>query len=262
MSLRSVLSGARRKTLCSLYSRRVPWGDRGPVVSFSFDDFPRTAYTVGGAILKSLDVRGTYYTAPGLMDTTNHLGEQFRAEDLRSLLKDGHELASHTFSHISSHTVSSSVYCDDVDRGRKAIKEIAGVSDSGNFAYPYGDVTLDAKKILGPQLCSSRSIFPGINGAKFDLNLLLANSLYGDEAQIAKAQELILENEKRRHWLIFYSHDVQPKPSPYGCTPRALESVATFAIRQGCRVLTIRAALEELDVLCPDSVPGDSSSPN
>ena len=86
MSLRSVLSGARRKTLCSLYSRRVPWGDRGPVVSFSFDDFPRTAYTVGGAILKSLDVRGTYYTAPGLMDTTNHLGEQFRAEDLRSLL--------------------------------------------------------------------------------------------------------------------------------------------------------------------------------
>src|SRR2546429_5422660 len=75
MSLRSALSDVRRKTLCSLYSRKVAWGNRGPVVSFSFDDFPRTAYTVGGAILKRLEVRGTYYAAPGLMGTTNRSEE-------------------------------------------------------------------------------------------------------------------------------------------------------------------------------------------
>jgi peptidoglycan/xylan/chitin deacetylase (PgdA/CDA1 family) len=254
-----MLSGVRRKTLCSLYSRRVPWRNRGSVVSFSFDDFPRTAYTVGGDILKSLDARGTYYAAARLMGTTNHLGEQFCSEDVRSLLKDGHELASHTYSHISSRAVSSSVYRDDVDRGRQAIEEIAGVADSGNFAYPYGDVTLKAKRILGPKLCSSRSIFPGLNGADVDLNLLLANSLYGDDAHFGKAQDLILENEKRKRWLIFYSHDVQPKPSQYGCTPSLLESTASFAIKRGCRILTVSAVLAEIGVTCPVSVPTVSS---
>jgi peptidoglycan/xylan/chitin deacetylase (PgdA/CDA1 family) len=219
-------------------------------VTFSFDDFPRTAYTVGGTILKSLDVRGTYYTAPGLMGTTNHLGEQFCSEDIRSLLRDGHELASHTFSHISSRAVSSSAYWNDVEHGRRAIMEIAGVADSGNFAYPYGDVTLSTKRTLGPRLCSSRSIFPGLNGPEVDLNLLLANSLYGGDDQFGKAQQLVLENEKRRTWLIFYSHDVRPSPSRYGCTPSLLESVASFAVKRGSRILTVREVLAELGIWC------------
>ena len=250
MTPRTVLSALRRQTLCSFYARTVPWGNRGPIVSFSFDDFPRTAYVVGGAILKSFGVRGTYYAAAGLMSTANKLGEQFCSEDIHSLLQDGHELASHTFSHISCRAVSCSIYRDDVDRGRKAIAEIAGVADSGNFAYPFGDVTLKAKRTLGPKVCSSRGIFPGLNGPDVDLNLLRANRLYGDLDQSGKMQKLILENEKRKSWLIFYSHDVRPKPSPYGCTPSFLESTASFAIRRGCRILTVREVLAELGISC------------
>jgi peptidoglycan/xylan/chitin deacetylase (PgdA/CDA1 family) len=250
MSPRSVLSAIRRQTLYSLYARRVLWEKREPIVSFSFDDFPRTAYVVGGAILKRHGVRGTYYAAPGLMNSANKLGEQFNAEDIRSLLHDGHELASHTFSHISSRSVPFSTYKADVDRGRKAIEELAGAADSGNFAYPYGEITLKAKKSLGPKVCSSRSIFPGLNGPEVDLNLLRANSLYGDLDQSEKAQRLILENEKRKTWLIFYSHDVRPKPSAYGCTPALLESTVSFALSRGCRILTVVDALAELGIRC------------
>ena len=250
MTPRSILSVVRRKTLCSLYSRHVPWGTRGPVVSFSFDDFPRTAYTVGGAILKSLGATGTYYVAKALMNTENKLGEQFCPEDIHSLLGDGHELASHTFSHISCKSVPISAYRDDVIRGRKAIEQVTGISDSGNFAYPFGDVTLEAKKTLGPQLCSSRSIFPGFNGPNVDLNLLRANSLYGDSDQLIKAQKLILENNKRRSWLIFYSHDVRPNPSVYGCTPSLLEATVSFAFKQECRVLNVKEVLADLGA-CP-----------
>jgi len=248
MTPRSVLSSVRRKTLCSLYSRHVPWGDHGPIVSFSFDDFPRTAYTVGGAILKSLGVKGTYYAAKALMNTENNLGEQFSPEDIHALLRDGHELASHTFSHISCKSVSIAAYRDDVNRGRQAIEQVAGVSDSGNFAYPFGDVTLEAKKILGPRLCSSRSIFPGFNGPNVDLNLLRANSLYGDSDQLIKAQKLILENRKRKSWLIFYSHDVRQNPSAYGCTPSLLEATVSFALKQECRVLNVKEVLADLGV--------------
>lgn len=240
----------------SLYARTMPWGNRGAVVSFSFDDFPRTAYVAGGAILKSLGVRGTYYTAPGLMGISNHFGEHFTSEDIHSLLQDGHELASHTFSHLSGRAVSSSKYWDDVDRGRKALEEIAGAPDSGNFAYPFGHVTLMTKKILGPRMTSSRGVFRGLNGPNVDLNLLRANSLYGDLDRLEEAQQLILENEKRKSWLIFFTHDVCSNPSPYGCTPSLLESTVAFAIQRGCRILTVKGALEELGA--PGASPQES----
>ena len=246
MNPRSVLSAVRRQALCSLYARTVPWGNRGPVVSFGFDDFPRSAYRTGGAILQNLSARGTYYAAPGLMGTCNELGEQFCSDDIHSLLENGHELACHTFSHISSRAVSCSKYADDVDRGRKAMEEVAGVADSGNFAYPFGHVTLNSKRTLGPRMSSSRSIFPGLNGPDVDLNLLRSNSLYGDLDQLDKAKQLILENEKRKSWLIFYTHDVRSEPSPYGCTPSLLESAAAYALERACRILTVEGVLEEL----------------
>jgi len=253
MNLRSVLSALRRETLCSLYARTAPWGNRGPVVSFGFDDFPRTAYLAGGAILKSLGARGTYYTAPGLMGTSSELGEQFCSEDVHSLLEEGHELASHTYGHLSAREVSCSAYRADFDRARKALEEIAGIADSGNFAFPFGHVTLKTKRAVGLKACSSRSIFPGLNGPDVDLNLLRANSLYGDVDQLEKARQLILENEKRKNWLIFYTHDVRSKPSPYGCTPGLLESTAAFALQRGCRILTASAVLGELGVRCDSS---------
>ncbi len=80
-----------------MHSRLMRIGENGPIVSFGFDDFPRSAYTAGGEILKNFGARGTYYVSLGLMNTSNDLGEQFRLDDLHSLVKDGHELASHTF---------------------------------------------------------------------------------------------------------------------------------------------------------------------
>lgn len=225
-----------------------------PVVSFTFDDFPRSAYTVGGAVLEQFGARGTYYAAVGLMNTESELGPQFGPDDLNSLVGKGHELATHTFSHISCRFVSSSIFRADVEKGRRAIEEIAGVR-SGNFAYPFGDVTVLTKRSLSHGLMSARSIFPGLNGPEFDLNLLRANCLYGDVNQSVPAEELILHNVRQKGWLIFYTHDIRPEPSPYGCTPALFESVVSFAVRSGCRILTVKEVLGELGVQVP--TPGD-----
>src|SRR5262245_481553 len=71
-----------------------------PYVSFTFDDFPRTALTEGGKIMSSLGVRGTYFTAHELLGRQGPLGEVASAEDLRSLLREGHEMGCHTFEHL------------------------------------------------------------------------------------------------------------------------------------------------------------------
>jgi peptidoglycan/xylan/chitin deacetylase (PgdA/CDA1 family) len=260
MALRSRIGEARRMLLCSLHSRAVPLGNEGPVVSFSFDDFPRTAYTVGGAILKNFGARGTYYTAMGLMNTQNQLGDQFGPRDLDSLLADGHELACHTFSHISCRTVPLQVFENDLRRGRTMIRQMTGC-DPVNFAYPFGHVTLTAKKRVGKQMRSCRGIYGGLNGPMVDLNLLRANSLYGDVDRFMESETLLSNNERRKSWLIFYTHDVRSSPSPFGCTPALLEKTLSRTVQRGFRIVPIeemiscvQAVSSESIRACPDCV--------
>ena len=247
MNLRSQLGDVRRKILSSLHRRTIALGSLGPIVSFTFDDFPRTAYSVGGAILEKFGARGTYYVAAGLMNTSGELGEQSHADDLHSLLAKGHEVGNQTYHHSSARAVPVASFRDDVEHGRIALKELTGF-DPTNFAYPYGHATLRSKKTLGPTLTSSRSNFPGFNGPDVDLNLLKANRMYGDVEQSRSAEQLILENVSRKTWLIFYTHDVRPQPSTYGCTPALFESVVSFAARSGSRILSIQEMLTELGV--------------
>jgi peptidoglycan/xylan/chitin deacetylase (PgdA/CDA1 family) len=246
MSLRSQVGGVRRRLLSNFYRRPVPLGMRGPIITFTFDDFPRTALTTGAAVLEEFGARATYYVTMSLMNTRNDLGEQFRQEDLDSVLDRGHELASHTYSHLSARKVSYRAFRDDVAKGEQAIQEKMGVPGSGNFAYPYGDATLAAKRRLGPELMSSRGTCGGLNGTDVDLNLLRANSLYGDVDRADVAKRLILENEQQGHWLIFYSHDVAPKPSPFGCTPQLLEAVCSFAAARKGRFMTVVQVMRDL----------------
>jgi peptidoglycan/xylan/chitin deacetylase (PgdA/CDA1 family) len=229
-----------------MYRRTASLKNHGPIVSFTFDDFPRTAYSVGGSILERFGARGTFYAAFGLMNSQNESGEQFRTEDIDSLLEKGHELASHTFSHISARAVSRAAFCADVKKGNKVVEEASGVG-SANFAYPFGHVTLQTKRSL-TGLTSARSIVPGFNGPEIDLNLLRANSLYGNLDASRRVEELVAENAKRNTWLIFYTHDVRPDPSAFGCTPGLLEAAVSCAARNGCRILTVQQALQEAGV--------------
>lgn len=246
MSLRSALGNVRKHILCSLHRREVPLGNGGPYVSVTFDDFPRTAFTVGGAILRNYGVRGTYYVAMGLMNTSNALGDLFRVEDLHSAVNDGHELASHTFSHQSSRKVSCAAFREDARKGWSAIQDMGGHVPTRNFAFPRGEVTLSAKLALGNEMASCRGIYGGVNGPHVNLNLLLANSLYGDGHNFERVAQLIRENQERKGWLIFYTHDVSPAPSRYGCSPKFLDLTVRMAVENGAKVLPVAEVMARL----------------
>lgn len=247
MKLRSVLGGVRRSLLCTFYRRPVPLGDKGPIVSFAFDDFPRTALSAGGAILERYGARGTYYVAAGLSGSSNEVGELFVKEDLDELQEKGHEIGSQTFHHSSCRRVSISAFETDVREGLKAIEHLSG-DQPRNFAYPYGHVTLRSKKKLEPLLASGRSVIPGLNGPEIDLNLLRANSLYGSLEGSSRLEGLIRRNAEKKAWLIFYTHDVRANPSQYGCTPVLFELAVSQALRSSARILTIGESLRDLRV--------------
>ena len=44
-------------------------------------------------------------------------------------------------------------------------------------------------------------------------------------------------------WLIFYGHDVEAEPSPYGCTPSLLRHALEAATRRNVPALSVADAL-------------------
>jgi peptidoglycan/xylan/chitin deacetylase (PgdA/CDA1 family) len=245
VSIRSQLGVVRSRVYSSFYRRILPLALNEPIVSFTFDDFPRTALITGGAILKEFGGQGTFYAAASLMGTSSELGDHFTADDLSALLTRGHELGNHTYGHSSARSLSCDDFFADVEKGKDALEKLTE-HPVNSFCYPFGDVTLSTKKSLKNFVGSARGNYGGFNGPEVDLNLLRGNRVYGDIDQAPRLTALIEENARRRNWLIFYTHDVRPRHSPYGCTPGLLESIVAYAARSGSRILTIAQTLSEL----------------
>jgi peptidoglycan/xylan/chitin deacetylase (PgdA/CDA1 family) len=243
MAIRDVLGAMRWATISTISRREFTLPSSGPIVSFTFDDFPRSALTVGGAILKTCGAYGTYYAALGLMNTINDLGQHFLAEDLQTLVNAGHELGSHTLNHLSCRTVSLPKFQADTTKGKQAVEQITGIRDSHHFSYPYGHATLWAKPRIGTSVSSCRGIVPGINESPVDLNLLRANSLYSRSFDLDSIARLLKANTRCRGWLIFYTHDISENPSPFGCKPNEFESAIKIAVKSGARVVPVGKAI-------------------
>jgi len=240
MNLSAVYGRIARFGLCTMQRQMAYLSLQQPVVTFCFDDFPRTALAEAGAMLSQAGCHGTYYAAAGLINTETELGEQFTRQDLLDLLAEGHELASHTFRHTSGRSVPYATFATDVSEGWSALTEISGSPVSRNFAYPYGDLTLKIKSGLASLMTSCRGIYAGLNGPRVDLSLLKACSLYGAKERSYRAAELILAAKKQNKWLLFYTHDVTSQPSPFGCTPDLFKFALSFALDHGLRVLSVQ----------------------
>jgi hypothetical protein len=114
-----------------------------------------------------------------------------------------------------------------------------------NFAYPYGALSVGAKRTLGRRFSTCRGTYLGINELRIDMALLRANKLYGSTPW-HQVENLIAENARRRSWLIFYTHDVRENASAYGCTPEFFEAAVKCASASTAEILTVAAGVERL----------------
>ncbi|MBN9590215.1 MAG: hypothetical protein BGN85_11565 [Alphaproteobacteria bacterium 64-11] len=201
------------------------------VVSFTFDDFPKSAFAVGGDILERHGARGTYYTALKLAGIENDLGRSFDESDVLAAHQKGHEIACHTHTHINCAQSSLSTIKQEIRANAQDFSGLVAGATLENFAYPYGAVSPRAKQSLKWRFQSCRGIRPGVNKDVPALAELLANRIYAQEFDGEKISDLIAQNKAEKSWLIFYTHDVTDDPSPYGCTPGQFETVVSEATK-------------------------------
>ena len=238
------LKGKLRRRWARLVHRRPLRSmiDR-PIVSITFDDAPLSAVEAGARVLEAEGVRGTFYACAGLDNRDGPMGVYGDTAGYSALAARGHEIACHTYSHLDCGQAAGPAITTDVDRNRAALTA-AGLSIR-NFAYPYGDVSPQAKAVLQDRYGSLRGLHPGLVRQGADLNLLPAVGIEGPNGE-ANAARWIDRALASKAWVILYTHDVRPDPSAWGCTPEALQKLIQRAKAGGAEIATVAEVLERL----------------
>src|SRR2546422_645712 len=162
--------------------------------------------------------------------------------DIKALASVGHEIGSHTFSHVSVGSLSRRALAIETMRSIEVLQSMTGRSAVDHFAYPYGEITLSAKRWLARSFVTMRSIFPGVNVGRIDFSALRAVPLYQRAIDEEQIDRWICRNLSSAGWLIFYTHDVSETPSPYGVSTALFEAAVSKAVASGARVLNVEQA--------------------
>lgn len=224
------------------------WPNEAPMVSFTFDDVPKSATTVGAAILDDYNARGTFYIAGGLVDKWSGNWAGPSVDDIVGLHRRGHEVACHTFSHTRANDLNASEMAAELEKNRRYFTSLDPSITVANFAYPYGLGSLAHKRQLGNLFRSSRGILPGINAGIVDLQYLRATPLIECHIDPDGIERIFEQALVTRGWLIFYGHDVATTPSRYGCSPSLLRCALDAASRRKIPILSVAEALQRAGV--------------
>ncbi|MEA2886592.1 MAG: hypothetical protein QOD11_952 [Bradyrhizobium sp.] len=217
--------------------------NKTPMVSFTFDDVPKSAATVGAAVLDAHGVHGTFYVIGSQVGASSPLWDMVDGEDIVALHRHGHEIACHTFSHKRACDIDAATLSAEVERNQHYLQSLDSSIRIENFAYPFGYGSFVRKRQLKTLFKSCRSIVPGVNSGSVDLQFLRAMPLIEGRIDRDGIERAFDQAETANGWLIFYTHDVAGEPSPYGCSPALLDEALEAASRRKIPVLNMAEAL-------------------
>lgn len=226
-----------------LFAAPLRLDGKQPMVSFTFDDIPMSAATVGAPMLEEYGGRGTFYVAGALVNQRNNHCEGIDARGIVKLRRDGHEIACHTFSHQRAIDLDAAAMTAEIEQNRRYLEGLDGSIKLENFAYPYGLSTVARKLQLTNCFRSSRGILPGVNSGTIDLQFLRSTPLIDKDIDRAGIDRVFDEAIATGGWLTFYTHDVAETPSPWGCTPGLLRYALDAAKRRNMPMVSIAEAL-------------------
>jgi peptidoglycan/xylan/chitin deacetylase (PgdA/CDA1 family) len=239
----------RRNAARYLFRRPLLIKTQSPLISFTFDDFPRSALLTGGPILKHFGLAGSYYASLSLMGKQGCSGQMFSREDLDLLLEQGHELGCHTFGHCHSGETEPSIFENSILENRRALNALRLGASFRTFSYPISAPRAWTKHKVSRYFDCCRGGGQTFNVGTADLNYLNAYFLEQSRDTPEIVHKVIDQNRMAGGWLILATHDISAPPSPFGCTPEFFADVVQYSVDSGATILPVAQALEELRAL-------------
>lgn len=222
--------------------KAIEFAPKNTIVSFTFDDFPRSAVSNGASLLEAAGARGTFYACSSMMDQSNAMGDLFTKEDLLSLVKRGHEIGAHTHTHLDCAKADPDMSLADIDENLSALKALGLDAEISQFAYPYGETRPQLKSELVDRFDAARGVLAGSNRQGSDLMQLRSYELDANPANNTKALNAIKAGKTTPAWIVIFTHDVRDDHSSFGTSPETLQTLIDAAREIDADILTMGEA--------------------
>jgi peptidoglycan/xylan/chitin deacetylase (PgdA/CDA1 family) len=214
-----------------------------PVASITFDDFPKSAWQIGGQILARFQARGTYYTSGTFCGRAVGGTQYYNESDLSALTAAGHEIACHGFGHQPTPTLSDLALAEDMKRNAGFLAPFLSGAPVESYAYPYGASSVRTKRFYAPHFSNLRGVHSGINRGEVDLAQLNAVSLEMRSFSSENLAAVIADARANSGWIAFYTHGVSDNPTEYDTTPAVLIEALERVRAAGIEILPMREAV-------------------
>jgi peptidoglycan/xylan/chitin deacetylase (PgdA/CDA1 family) len=204
-----------------------------PVVTFTFDAFPKAALN-GADIIEKHGGKAGFYACTSLMGQRSPImGEMFDEATLTYLHARGHEIGAYTHSLLDCAKAPPDRVERDIGENLVALSAAGHKANVSAFAWPYGETTYFAKRWVGGVFATGRGSRAGINVGEVDRSQLRAVELGADAAHRRRALAMLKNCISAKGWLIVFTHDVSGSPSPKGAPSRLVEELASRAVDMG-----------------------------
>jgi peptidoglycan/xylan/chitin deacetylase (PgdA/CDA1 family) len=214
-----------------------------PMASITFDDFPKSAWSVAGPILDRFGAKATYYTAGRFCGLSEDGIDYYDDHDLLAVRRAGHEIGAHSFGHQMAPDVATADLLADADRNAAFLAERLGDDGVSSYAYPFGEASPRSKAAMAGRFATARGIGKGVNAGLIDLAELKAIPLEVRRWRPDEIDAAIARAKANRGWLIFFTHDVSDAPAPFGATPQMLTHLLERLSAEGVEILPVKHAM-------------------
>lgn len=212
------------------------------LVSITFDDIWKTAFSKGLPELSKRGFKGSFYVTRLFSEEP---GRQYaNREDLLEIIRQGHEVASHSNTHKALSTQDLPTLLEDIRRSQNFLKEL-GVQTSG-IAYPFGDFDDKVDTEVKRFHTYARTSLSGLNdqtSSRYRLKIIAVTT----DTSTAELLRWIQAAYETRTWLIFLFHDLgtalpqNPYTTPFEQYTQVLDEIKA----KGLKVVTVEQGLKE-----------------
>ena len=184
--------------------------------------------------------------AAGLLGKTDIYHEYASQLEIQNLRESGHNLGSHTYSHVSVRTLNKSKLLFEILHNDITLEQLSGESRINHFSYPFGKISFRAKRLLKPRFATMRGIRAGINAGRIDFAELRAIPIYGRSWPDSDILYYISKVVEAKGWLIFYTHDICNTPSLWGTTPAFFKRLVMATLDSEAEIMNVDRAFNKI----------------
>jgi peptidoglycan/xylan/chitin deacetylase (PgdA/CDA1 family) len=215
------------------------------IVTFTFDDVPKSVARVGLPILQKYRYPATVFVET--RNTDGNYPDYMNWDDVKKVADAGWEVGAHTHTHPHLTKLTDEEILEDLFTSAQKLAE-HGYAPT-DFASPYGDLDDRVLAIIKRHYASQRDAWPaGVNELPLKDPYHIASYEVNNDTNWSTLSSLLDDLQTKGGWLVLQVHEVTPKGQPVQgqYDTNLLEDIVERVHARGFPVLTIREALSRL----------------